>query len=1079
MDYVDKFPHRVCLIAFVALIIQACSANIDRDILLTPNRTNTLPSYKFQHYDPSESSLQDISGENVVTHAPWEEALKYTAYLALAQNTVNSIQRGNKDKVPPKSDTMRLPSSSSATTESSDDKAMNDALRRAPLIGYDTSSMPKFGDIVLVARGVLEKSPIGQFRFVQTLDGPICLETECLRQIPENVTALWSVHRIRHRDSERKHRFELRFSIVPLAEIPAEPQRDARAVNRESPPARNYILRDDEYPQLFTNNNIYYSTDQPIRRYDRIQPSISRTIFELMPFFRRPVMPHPPSFTTYTYNPFGVKTMRPYDLNAGEYLYTGVDKPMKSVYIKRPSNYIFTSPKNHDFFLKPFVPDFMKLPSKDVPTSEEYKGSSLRPHVIKPQFLPTAPAASQPDANPTTIKPNFVTFPYNYVYTDSHKSKRPIMKNSLIDYMKFQKSPVQTISPDYTDYVKTNLPVTTKYSNDAGKYQNQETTTYPTENLLQNAISIPSFATFPNTHYAIPIQVQLVTPPGFHYLATDYPTTIRYMAPSIHIPHPHLLMNQSLRVNSLPSSSAAPSAPSAPSVPSAPSSPSGPSAPSGPDSFTPYVPKRSSSTPNTITSQDYNKRFRSSSKYERNRYSDPDPLYHHHADQFTTLMPFRRPVEVTTIRQSLPIRHYSTSSTTPFPVTSSSFSSTISPSLSSIYSPITAPSSSGSYSTSSISSRQEIFRGTHRTHFQPIVAEEVNQPAVSESTNIINEVVPERKISEIFSTTRPDLFYPLDDAINVQLPAPDNQKKFIYEETSPEPKKTSTSTTTTTPVVITPTKRQNEERQRSPVTTNRPTQTLPQTTLYSSSSSTTPVMTIKPRIHRTRLYLPRTTEKPVLKWMPKSRRPRPTSTTTHLPSVQITTPKSQQHRRVHPIRTTSTTTTTTTTPSSSIVGPTVLDELSVSSATEKVVTVTPSTVNDNDDIQTRQSFITSISFEVGDHIQHSLPNVAVTDTAEIANEIPHPEPVTMETTTQMIEMVRADLQEIPTNVTNVAVFTAEEEVTSVPSSPQPTPADDQLEDNTLAQLARSIVNHAKRITAENDLQTTTTDDYKK
>lgn len=210
--------------------------------------------------------------------------------------------------------------------------------------------------------------------------------------------------------------------------------------------------------------------------------------------------------------------------------------------------------------------------------------------------------------------------------------------------------------------------------------------------------------------------------------------------------------------------------------------------------------------------------------------------------------------------------------------------------------------------------------------------------------------------------------------------------------------------------------------------------------------------------------------------MPKQRRARPSSTTSKSTLTDITTTPRTLHRRVHPVRTTSTSTTTTL--PASIIGPTALDDISVSSEEtkrdiENVITITPSTVGfDEPTVQTRQSYSTSITFELGDRIPHSLANVVVTDTSapEIPNEIPHPEPV-IDTTTQLIEMVRAELQQIPTNVTNIAVFAAEED-----AFPSATPTARDEDDTTLAQLARSIVDHAKRITSDNELQTTIASD---
>lgn len=127
-------------------------------------------------------------------------------------------------------------------------------LQKASYVGHIDVDVPRFGDIVVLAKGKLKQSQNGNFYFEQV--NKSC-DRQCQQnanQYLKNVTALWMVERIRHRDSERGHRYDLKFTIVPIYDNRQlkDNMFENRLENRlKNQPKKCFILRDFDYPHYF------------------------------------------------------------------------------------------------------------------------------------------------------------------------------------------------------------------------------------------------------------------------------------------------------------------------------------------------------------------------------------------------------------------------------------------------------------------------------------------------------------------------------------------------------------------------------------------------------------------------------------------------------------------------------------------------------------------------------------------------------------------------------------------------------------------------------------------------------------
>lgn len=199
-----------------------------------------------------------------------------------------------------------------------------------------------------MARGKLERAPSGELFLVQT-DTSNC-DRLCHDDIDRlksqdrktNVTALWLVEKIRHRDEARGHRYEIRITIIPVG---GEGENDDiegisdRERNRRSGKKmhynnrRSFILRDADYPRYFIQTNSITSSPPALKR----ATTVDRSVFDFTDLYR------PQNQMTINYTP---------ELNLGEYYVkptTDMLPPKTQSYTSRPrySTQLFSPNFNH------------------------------------------------------------------------------------------------------------------------------------------------------------------------------------------------------------------------------------------------------------------------------------------------------------------------------------------------------------------------------------------------------------------------------------------------------------------------------------------------------------------------------------------------------------------------------------------------------------------------------------------------------------------------------------------------------------------------------------------------------------
>uniref|UniRef100_A0A182MWT0 Uncharacterized protein n=1 Tax=Anopheles culicifacies TaxID=139723 RepID=A0A182MWT0_9DIPT len=263
MDYIGRTMN-ICLILFMIFITgNHCQYFNNRDIILTPHHLKTYPG-KVLYYRPREQVPSDEKPNNTGdsgSAVPWEEVLKETVFLALNDNKTSLQQQ------------------SSGSTEHAPLLAnrLQKVIYNAPYIGVIDLSVPRFGDIVELAHGRLEQEGDESYFLVQQQDGK-------LDEIHRNVTALWKVERIRHRDDLRGHRYELKFTIAPSKvstnEEPNQPALEGEQEQSEIPVQnRTYIIRDEDYPKYFAP---MISSPNAIPMHRKNDQMFDRTFFDMV-----------------------------------------------------------------------------------------------------------------------------------------------------------------------------------------------------------------------------------------------------------------------------------------------------------------------------------------------------------------------------------------------------------------------------------------------------------------------------------------------------------------------------------------------------------------------------------------------------------------------------------------------------------------------------------------------------------------------------------------------------------------------------------------------------------------------------
>lgn len=136
----------------------------------------------------------------------------------------------------------------------------------------------KFGDIIGMASGRLEINEHGGAVIVELPENCIKLcADEYLAD--RNVSGVWSVEKIRHRDEHRGHRFELKITIRPLKRNRSDAKRDPESGNGLSK-SRSFLIKDDDYPQYFTNGQQYADDISERTSNQRIEKRIFNILYD-------------------------------------------------------------------------------------------------------------------------------------------------------------------------------------------------------------------------------------------------------------------------------------------------------------------------------------------------------------------------------------------------------------------------------------------------------------------------------------------------------------------------------------------------------------------------------------------------------------------------------------------------------------------------------------------------------------------------------------------------------------------------------------------------------------------------------
>ncbi|XP_021704148.1 mucin-6 [Aedes aegypti] len=351
MDYIG-YTMNICLILFMISVTGShCQYYSNRDIILTPHQLKTYPG-KILYYRPHElptgpgvldnvAPAQQGTGPAVATSTavPWEEVLKETVFLALNDNKTSAKSADG-----------------TTTNQPLYIARQQKAIYGAPYIGSVDLSVPRFGDIVELAHGRLEQEHDESYLFVQD-DANIPADNG------RNVSAYWKVERIRHRDEQRGHRYELKFTVTPVRDL----QLDENAVVN-----RSFIVRDEDYPRYFG-----MASPNSIPMMKKNDQYFERAVFD--PLF-------PPYHSSFTSNRYTRPT--PATMTLGEFLLqsllSGGETTIKSQTHPHyaPNSYRFGSGFNRIKF-----PDAFTTSSQSVPKYYHHI------HFQRPSIAPLAPTA--------------------------------------------------------------------------------------------------------------------------------------------------------------------------------------------------------------------------------------------------------------------------------------------------------------------------------------------------------------------------------------------------------------------------------------------------------------------------------------------------------------------------------------------------------------------------------------------------------------------------------------------------------------------------------------------------------------
>lgn len=124
-------------------------------------------------------------------------------------------------------------------------------LQAADYHALPNRKIQKFGDIIGMASGRVEINEHGGAAIVELPENcvKVCADEYLAEQ---NVSGVWSVEKIRHRDENRGHRYELKITIRPMKRNRFDSKRGADSGNGLSK-SRSFLIKDDDYPQYFAD----------------------------------------------------------------------------------------------------------------------------------------------------------------------------------------------------------------------------------------------------------------------------------------------------------------------------------------------------------------------------------------------------------------------------------------------------------------------------------------------------------------------------------------------------------------------------------------------------------------------------------------------------------------------------------------------------------------------------------------------------------------------------------------------------------------------------------------------------------
>lgn len=234
----------------------------------------------------------------------------------------------------------------------SSDVIREESIQRAKFLEADNGRErnSKFGDVINLANGKLEMDAGGHFQLVEINEN--CIKY-CLEESIEghNITAFWSIYKIRHRDEHRGYRYEWKITVRRLRNNRVDGKRSTEHGSN----VRSFLMRDQDYPKFFET---FVEKKAP-----KMEKRIFNTLYDKSE--------HPFALDYRSYSPYGVNQ---YDrgvenLNTGEYYAKG---SAPSARYQLRDNHLVHENNNHvhhHFFLnKDEVPIFKSSHFEKVST---------------------------------------------------------------------------------------------------------------------------------------------------------------------------------------------------------------------------------------------------------------------------------------------------------------------------------------------------------------------------------------------------------------------------------------------------------------------------------------------------------------------------------------------------------------------------------------------------------------------------------------------------------------------------------------------------------------------------------------